>query len=120
MSRSSTQFKAGKPRPPNAGRKKGSRNLLTKASRELVLLAAAGGKGDEGALAYLRDLRKKKPSLFAMMFAKTIDTRMKGEADLRETVHIVDLTGLNLADPKIRKRLGPEILGRWPGEKEQT
>jgi hypothetical protein len=120
MSRSSTQFKKGMPRPPNAGRKKGSRNLLTKASRELVLLAAADGKGDEGALAYLKDLRRRKPSLFAMMFAKTIDTRMKGEADVRETVRLVDLTGLNLADPAVRRRLGPEILGRWPGDEKKT
>jgi hypothetical protein len=55
-----------------------------------------------------------------MMFAKTIDTRMKGEADVRETVRLVDLTGLNLADPAVRRRLGPEILGRWPGDEKKT
>ena len=112
-----TRFEKGHKK---GGRPPGTPNKVTQASRELVIQAAANvgdpRGGNEGALKYLEGLARKKPSVFGAMFARTIDARVKGEADLRETVRIVNLTGLNLADPAVRKRLGPEILGRWPGE----
>jgi hypothetical protein len=107
------RWKKGK--KPGPGRPKGMPNKVTKASRDLVVLAASGEKGDEGVLEYLTNLKKKKPAIFGAMFARTIDTKVKVDANLsKEVVRIVNLTGLDLSDPKVRKRLGPSILGELP------
>jgi hypothetical protein len=120
------RFKKGDRKPPASGRRRGVRNKMTRELRENILGALAQAikgetDGDKSAVEYLTRLaRQKNKSLFVGLLGKTIEKKIDVKADLRETVRIVNLTGLNLADPKIRKRLGPTILGKWPGDEEKT
>ena len=58
---------------------------------------------------------KDQPTTFLSLLGKTIET----EGVVRETVRVVNLTGLDLFDPKIRKRLGPCILGEFAEEGDE-
>lgn len=119
------RFKKGDPKPPNSGRKKGTPNKLPRALRELVQEALGGAVKNSAtpgasAVEYLvRLARRKNPALFVGLLGKTIEKKVQVSADLRQTVRIVNLTGLDLSDPKIRKRLGPSILGQWPSEESK-
>jgi hypothetical protein len=101
------------------------RNKMTRELRENILRAlgqAIKGEtdGDLSAVEYLvRLARRKNPALFVALLGKTIEKKVQVSADLRQTVRIVNLTGLDLSDPKIRKRLGPSILGQWPSEESK-
>lgn len=111
--------------PP--GRPKGSENKITKAMRELVMLAAevagdrrrgakmtkAAAEGMKlaesplgGALGYLADMAENEPVAFLGMLGKTIEKHVKVDVEERERVIMRDYTGLRLEDlpaPVLRK-----------------
>jgi hypothetical protein len=109
------RFKKGDRKPPNSGRKKGVRNKIPRALRELVqdvmVDAGVGATPEDRARDYLLKIARKKPALFIALLGKTVERQVNVTADVRETVRLINLTGLDLSDPKIRKRLGPSILG---------
>jgi hypothetical protein len=61
-------FKKGKPRPPNAGRKKGSVNKLTASAREAYALTFQGIGGVPAFIAWA----KENPTEFYKLHSKTI------------------------------------------------
>ncbi len=109
----SGRFVKGHKRIPGSGRAKGQQNHITTVMRELVQLATskAGGGGDDGALKYLVLQAKKKPAAFLALLGKTIEKKVEVDVKVRERVRLLNFTGLDLDDPKVRKRLGPSILG---------
>lgn len=113
------RFKKGDPKPPNSGRKPGVRNKIPRELRQLVqdVLVDAGKGPDAEARAreyLLRLAKRRNPALFVGLLGKTIEKHVKVDATIRERVRIVNLTGLDLSDPAVRKRLGPSILGELP------
>ena len=115
-----TRFKKGDPKPPNSGRKKGTPNKIPRALRDLVQdVLVDAGKGEtpeERAREYLlRHAKRKSPGLFFALLGKTIERHVKLETESKETVRVVNLSGLDLSDPKVLKRLGPTLLGKKEG-----
>ncbi len=106
-------FVKGHKRIPGSGRAKGTPNKVTEQMRELVQLATAeaGGGGSEGALKYLVMQAKKRPGPFLALLGKTIEKQVSVDVKVRERVRLLNFTGLDLEDPKVRKKLGPSILG---------
>ena len=91
-------FKKGEPRPPNAGRRKGTPNRSTKALRDALLSAAdrAGGvdgKGNpKGVEGYLLNLAQDDPKTFAQLLGRILPTESKVE-NTGPTVVLKDFTG---------------------------
>ena len=67
-------WKKGEPRPPNAGRKKGTPNRVTGLLRDQILQAL----DKEGGVAYLRDLARKEPSSFATLLGRVLPLQVTG------------------------------------------
>jgi hypothetical protein len=68
-------FQKGKPRSPNAGRKKGSVNKTTKSAREAFQLAFEGTNGVDG----LKTWAKANPTEFYKLYARLIPVEHVGE-----------------------------------------
>ena len=82
-----------------------------------AVIAGRGSSPDDRALEWIGRLAKKKnPALFVSLLGKTIERHVKVDATVRERVRLINLTGLDLSDPDVRKRLGPSILGELPTE----
>ena len=87
-----TKFKKGEPRPANAGRKKGSKNLTTIAVKEAILQALE----NVGGVKYLENLAEKDPRSFVQLVGKVVPAELKadlGASALQVTVR--DYSGLN-------------------------
>lgn len=71
-------FEKGKPRSPNAGRKKGSVNKIPAALKDMVLQALANAGGVE----YLQAQATKNPNAFLQLVGKVLPLQIKeGGAD---------------------------------------
>lgn len=67
-------FEKGRPRPPNAGRKKGSLNRNNAALRDMILAALEGAGGKE----YLQLQANKNPNAFLSLIGKVLPLSITG------------------------------------------
>lgn len=88
------KFRKGEPRPPNAGRRRGSRNRVTKEVRAAVLEAL---NSDDGAVEFFRRLKNSRAAedrrTFATVCARLIPRVVEGEVDMHNaTPPVVRIT----------------------------
>jgi hypothetical protein len=82
-------FKKGEPRPPNAGRKVGSSNKLTKDVKEMILgaLSAKGGQR------YLEEQASANPIAFLTLLGKVLPLQVSGEGGGPMVINLVQYDG---------------------------
>lgn len=79
------KFKKGEPRPPNAGRKKGTPNKASADLRAAILAALDAAGGGQ----YLAEQAQKNPTAFLALLGKTLPKDIKLGGDLAIKVSLV-------------------------------
>lgn len=78
-------FQKGKPRPPNAGRRKGVPNKVTAELRDMIL----GALEKAGGVKYLRAQAKMNPPAFMALLGRTLPKDIKLGGGLKLEVNLV-------------------------------
>ncbi len=95
------KFKQGDKRIPGAGRKKGSRNVITKTVKEAFLYAFNELQKDPKR--NLVTWGKRSPNAFYMLAAKLIPVEIKAEVNAT----IVEVPLIQIIEPKEEPKLNP-------------
>jgi hypothetical protein len=69
------RFKKGVPRPPNAGRKKGSTNKLPSALKDMILQALS----NVGGVTYLEQQARDNPATFLSLIGRVLPLQVKSD-----------------------------------------
>lgn len=83
-------FPKGAPRPPGAGRKKGSVNKVTAELKDMILTALDQAH-DGGGVEYLKEQAKANPTAFLSLVGKTLPMTVGGTGKDGKILHKVEV-----------------------------